>query len=133
MGSGGTRYENLSIVVTKPNGAKDTFGPRQADATGGIWQEYSPDVVGNYTMQAFYPGQNISSTNKYLPSQSEIITFTVQADPIQAPGQPPLPTEYWSRPIISINFDWGSGTQYYYVVVASARGQQIREYFSTTG
>ena len=108
MGSGGTRYENLSIVVTKPNGAKDTFGPRQADATGGIWQEYSPDVVGNYTMQAFYPGQNISSTNKYLPSQSEIITFTVQADPIQAPGQPPLPTEYWSRPIISINFDWGS-------------------------
>ncbi|MDR0371985.1 MAG: PQQ-binding-like beta-propeller repeat protein [Nitrososphaerota archaeon] len=108
MGDAGTRYEGLSIVITSPNGNKETFGPKQADSTGGIFMAYYPTVTGNYTVQAFYPGQNITNTNKYLGSESSIITFTVQEDPISTSATNPLPTEYWSRPIYSTNFDWGS-------------------------
>jgi len=107
MGTGGTRYEGMSMVITTPSGSTQTDGPKQADSTGGIWMTYYPTEVGNYTLQAFYAGQNISSTNKYLPSQSEIITFTVTEEPIPDPVRPPLPTEYWSRPITSINYEWG--------------------------
>ena len=41
-----------------------------------------------------------------MPAISEPAYFTVQEDPI--PGFPwvPLPTEYWSRPIYSTNFEW---------------------------
>ena len=108
MGTAGTRYEGLSIVITGPGGNKETFGPKAADATGGIFMTYYPTVTGNYTVQAFYPGQNITDVNKYLASESSVLTFTVQQDPIVTPGQPPLPTEYWSRPIYSTNFDWGT-------------------------
>jgi len=108
MGTAGTRFEGLSIVITAPNGNKETFGPKQADATGGIFMTYYPTVTGNFTLQAFYPGQNITSSQKYLGSESSIVTFTVQQDPIPTTGQNPLPTEYWSRPIYSTNFDWGA-------------------------
>jgi hypothetical protein len=108
MGTAGTRFEDLSIVITAPNGNKETFGPKQADATGGIFMTYYPTVTGNFTIQAFYPGQNITNVNKYLGSESSIVTFTVQQDPIPTTAQNPLPTEYWSRPIYSTNFDWGT-------------------------
>jgi hypothetical protein len=108
MGTAGTRFEGLSIVITAPNGNKETFGPKQADATGGIFMTYVPTATGNFTVQAFYPGQNITDVNKYLGSQSSVVTFTVQQDPIPTTPQNPLPTEYWSRPIYSTNFDWGS-------------------------
>jgi hypothetical protein len=108
MGNAGTRYNGLSMVVTKPSGTKDIDGPRVADATGGIWQTYIPTEVGNYTLQAFYLGENVtgSSTYKYLPSESAVLKFTITAEPRQSPSTPALPTEYWSRPIISTNFLW---------------------------
>ncbi len=108
MGTAGTRFEDLSIVITSPDGTKQTEGPKQADATGGIFMTYYPTLTGNYTVQAFYPGQNITTTNKYLGSESTIVTFTVQQEPIPTTAQNPLPTEYWSRPIYSTNFDWGA-------------------------
>ena len=81
-------------------------------------------MVGNYTMQAFYPGQvlkgynrdnpTISSSSrnligsKMLPSETEIKTLTVQQDPVTAKYvTPPLPTEYWTRPIFGTNWWWG--------------------------
>jgi hypothetical protein len=108
MGTGGTRYQNLSMVVTRPSGTKDIDGPRAADATGGIWQTYYPTEVGNYTLQAFYPGEQVSATSiyRYLPSESSVVTFAVTEEPIASPSTPPLPTEYWSRPIISTNYIW---------------------------
>ena len=108
MGTAGSRYEDLSIVITDPNGKKETFGPKQADSTGGIFMTYYPTITGNFTVQAFYPGQNITNTDRYLGSESSLVTFTVQQDPIATTGQNPLPTEYWSRPIYSTNFDWGA-------------------------
>ena len=108
MGTAGSRYEGMSIVITKPGGATETFGPRQADATGGIFTTFYATQVGEYSIQAFYPGQVISSAYTYLASQSDVITITVQEEAIPMPVSPPLPTDYWSRPIMSINFEWGA-------------------------
>ncbi|MDR1992736.1 MAG: PQQ-binding-like beta-propeller repeat protein [Nitrososphaerota archaeon] len=108
MGTAGTRYEALSIVITDPNGKNETFGPKQADSTGGIFMTYYPTITGNFTVQAFYPGQNITNADKYLGSISASVPFTVQEDPIPTSMTNPLPTEYWSRPIYSTNFDWGT-------------------------
>ena len=91
-----------------------TLGPYTSDTTGGVGGiEFTPEVTGNYTVQAFYKGQTISGTvsgttlsYNILPTQSEAVTFEVQQDPIQGNPIVPLPTEYWSRPIYATNYQW---------------------------
>ena len=111
---GASLYTDLSINLVKPDGSNQTFGPYTSDTTGGVGGiEFVPNVEGNYTVQAFYGGQVISGvsggktlTYNILPAQSETSTFQVQADPIPGSFQPPLPTEYWSRPIHATNYQW---------------------------
>jgi hypothetical protein len=116
MGTGDL-YGNLTVVVTAPDGTKQTYGPYTADPTGGIWFTIVPAQTGNYTVQAFYPGQVLTASvpqygttyvgMTYLPSSSAIATVVVQQSPIP-PGysSPPLPTQYWSRPIYATNYAW---------------------------
>jgi hypothetical protein len=112
MGAG-DRYVNLTVVIVTPTGAKTTYGPFRADSTGGIWFTYTPPTTGNYTVQAFYPGQVLTygttyNGMTYLPSESTIQSFAVQEEPIPTGySSPPLPTEYWSRPIFATNYAWG--------------------------
>ncbi len=112
---GASLYTGLTINLVKPGGTNQTYGPYVSDTTGGVGGiEFTPEVEGNYTVQAFYAGQTISGTvsgkvltYNILATQSEAVTFTVQTDPI--PGNPftPLPSEYWSRPIYATNYEWG--------------------------
>jgi hypothetical protein len=129
----GDRHEDITIVVTKPDGTTDTYGPFMADSTGGTWCSFVPTVAGNYTAQAFYPGQYLTGTNpeapelapgfdssmggaggnmdligSYVkPATSEKISFVVQEEPIEPKYvTPSLPTEYWSRPIYATNYNW---------------------------
>ena len=111
---GGSLYTGLTVDVVKPDGSKTTLGPYTSDTTGGVGGiEFTPEVTGNYTVQAFYKGQTISGvangvtlTYNILATQSDVVTFVVQDQQIQ--GQPlvPLPTEYWSRPIYATNYMW---------------------------
>jgi hypothetical protein len=111
---GASRYTDLSLTLTKPDGTNTTLGPYTSDTTGGVGGiEFVPDVTGNYTVQAFYKGQTISGTvsgvtftYNILPTQSDAITFTVQTEQIQYNPLVPLPTEYWSRPIYATNYQW---------------------------
>jgi hypothetical protein len=41
-----------------------------------------------------------------LATNSIPVPFTVQQDPITGYQTPPLPTDYWSRPIYSTNYNW---------------------------
>lgn len=129
----GDRHENVTIVVERPGGTKDTYGPFMADSTGGTWCSFVPMEAGNYTAQAFYPGQTLTGTNPLAPeiapgfdpsmggaagelhligstvkpATSEKLTFVVQDEPVLPKYvTPPLPTEYWSRPIYSTNYNW---------------------------
>jgi FOG: WD40-like repeat len=111
---GASTYTGLTLNIIKPDGSNQTLGPYTSDTTGGVGGIiFTPDVSGNYTVQAFYKGQTISGTvsgtkltYNILATQSDAITFTVQDQPIQGNPLVPLPTEYWSRPIYATNYQW---------------------------
>jgi len=103
-------FKEMSIVIVKPDGRNETFGPYDSDTTGGVGGiVFVPQVEGNYTAQAFYKGQTIRVSGvdyDIQPAMSKAVNFTVQTDPISSTPFVPLPTEYWSRPIYSTNFAW---------------------------
>ncbi|MEM2889267.1 MAG: PQQ-binding-like beta-propeller repeat protein [Candidatus Bathyarchaeia archaeon] len=138
LGGSGDRYENVTVVITRPDGGKDTLGPKRADAVGGVWLEYKPQQVGEYHVQAFYPGQHIERwvypfigtpyyvNTTYLPANSEVVTLIVQEAPIGPIYKtPPLPKEYWSRPIYATNWEWAQLGGSWFGLAAPA--------FATTG
>lgn len=121
----GDRWENMTIEVTQPDGTKQTLGPFSSDATGGIVVSYVPTTTGNYSLQAFFSGQTLTGQNprypgitdnpggligSYMqPSQSDKIKLVVKEEPASNVYQtPPLPTEYWSRPIYATNYAWAT-------------------------
>jgi len=61
---GGGVYHGLTVKVNKPDGTTQNFGPYTTDTTGGVGGiQFVPNVVGNYTAQAFYPGENMTGTD----------------------------------------------------------------------
>ncbi len=122
MGGTGDVYTGITIEITDPDGQKTTMGPYTADTTGGIGGlSFAPAKLGNYTLKAFYPGQNLThsassffgpgidySYVRELPSESETETLIVQEEKIPQYATAALPTEYWSRPINAQNYGWGA-------------------------
>jgi hypothetical protein len=119
LGGSGDMYKDITIDVVHPDGTKETLGSFTTDATGGVHVPvFVPAKTGNYTFQASYPGQHIEGWTypfmappayvnvTYSASTSQKVTLTVQAEPIPTYSSPPLPTEYWSRPIYSTNYAW---------------------------
>jgi hypothetical protein len=124
-GAGGDYYDNVTIVIIAPNGEETVMGPYLTSMAAGIQDTFVPRQVGEYTVQAFYPGQILTGTHRggstepsghnlhllgsyQMPTESEIVQLTVQEDPVTAIYQTPgLPEEYWTRPIYATNWDWG--------------------------
>jgi outer membrane protein assembly factor BamB len=123
-GTGGDRWRNLTVEVTKPNGDKQTLGPFISDPIGGGYSAFVPDQVGVYTVKFNFPGQvpsligptGVVSVNNalwdyindtFLPSTATT-TFTVQQQQIQLLPGLPLPTNYWTRPIEGQNTNWAT-------------------------
>ncbi|XES76016.1 MAG: PQQ-binding-like beta-propeller repeat protein [Candidatus Bathyarchaeia archaeon] len=121
-GTGGDRWRDLEVEVSKPDGSKEILGPFTSDPIGGGYSAYTPDQVGLYTFTFTFPGQvpsmygptGIISVNpalwdfigdNFLPS-SATTTLTVQEDPITQLPDYPLPTGYWTRPIEGQNTEW---------------------------
>jgi outer membrane protein assembly factor BamB len=122
-GAYGDRW-TWNIEVTKPDGSKETLGPFTSDPVGGGWATYTPDQVGTYSLVAIMddhvltglplpPGRTIETISgaadvgdTYLGDTSDPVILTVQEEPIEAWRETPLPTEYWERPINSMNRDW---------------------------
>ncbi len=118
LGGTGDMYTGITVEVTKPDGTKQTLGPFTSDATGGTYTTFTPNVVGNYSFKASYPGQHIEGWSyplfgppsyinvTYTGSTSSTVTLVVQEEPIPTYSSPPLPTDYWSRPIYATNYAW---------------------------
>lgn len=123
----GDMYEGVTIEVTAPDGTKTVMGPFDGGMMGAVWTTFTPTQVGEYKIQAFYPGEVLDGMNPYnrdpttqdyypelvgsklLPTQSTIETVTVQQEAISPQYlTPQLPTEYWTRPINALNWDWGA-------------------------
>jgi hypothetical protein len=138
VGGGGIRYEDITIKMTKPDGSTHTFGPLRGDPTGGTWSTWNPDQTGEYTFQAFYPGQHIQETVSamfggpttydfwYTASESVVVTVNVQEEQVEwIYNSPGVPEEYWTRPIYATNWAWaGLGGHWYGLGVPA---------FATTG
>jgi hypothetical protein len=127
IGNWGMMWHNFKVNVTTPDGVTTDLGTFSSDAVGGGWTQYVPETVGTYTFGFSFPGQVAKYENPYpypLPSgtiptfdylndtytgSSAITTLTVQEAPVQStfPGAA-LPTEYWTRPISSMNREWYS-------------------------
>jgi hypothetical protein len=125
QGAYGDRF-TFNVEITKPDGSKQTLGPLTSDPVGGGWTSYTPDQVGEYTLVAIMDDQLITGepfppewgplswgyndvNDTYLGATSDPLRahyLTVQEDQIEAWKEPPLPTEYWERPINSLNRDW---------------------------
>lgn len=126
-GSGytGDLYEGITLTITDPDGHSTTAGPYYASPVAGVVYSFTPDKIGNYTLQAHYPGQVLKGYNpgnptvssssknligsKMLASESNIKTLIVGQEAVKPIYQTPaLPTEYWMRPIYGTNWQWGN-------------------------
>ena len=112
-----TPWVGLTATVTCPNGTVLNYGPRNTDAAGTWAFSFLPDVVGNYTFQFSFPGQNVSNSNiwrpqyignTYLPATSPKVVLTVQQEAVASAPIIPLPPAYWQRPIDAQNSGWAS-------------------------
>jgi hypothetical protein len=114
----------MKLIVTTPNGDTENLGTFNSDATGGAWTQYVPDEVGVYTFKFEFPGQVVEDENPYPYPNANVIagrafvndTYTASSASTELTVQEaqieliypanPLPTEYWTRPINSMNRDW---------------------------
>jgi outer membrane protein assembly factor BamB len=122
IGAYGDRW-TFTVEVTKPDGSMETLGPFTSDPVGTAFAPYTPAQLGTYTFVAkfhehtltgepFPPGTSglyfgtpyVNDT--FLASASDPFQLTVQEDPIEAWEETPLPTEYWERPINTMNRAW---------------------------
>jgi hypothetical protein len=122
-------FTGYTVTFTKPDGTTETKGPYtsyQGDSTA--WFQYTVDQVGNWSAVFNFPGNYFPSGNYtsgqlagfssygqvfsmpsscyYTPSSSQKVTFTVQQDQVNSWPPTPLPTDYWTRPVTTMNREW---------------------------
>jgi hypothetical protein len=110
------RFHNYKLTITSPTGKvfEQNF-PTVIDTTSNQGTTFVPDEVGVYNLTFSFPGQAVNDYSHAPNSQyindtfkagSATTTMTVQEDPIPVIPYPPLPTEYWTRPIFGENAAW---------------------------
>jgi outer membrane protein assembly factor BamB len=123
----GIHWHDIEVTVTKPDGHTETIEMPDSDAVGGSWTQYVPDQIGEYTFVGHFPGQVAVEENPYpyppgfIPTGAEFMNDTYSAstskeatlivqeqEVVTAYPANPLPTEYWTRPINSMNREWYS-------------------------
>ncbi len=113
----GSRWQGVTVDITKPDGTSDTRGPFTMDAVASGFFLYPADMLGTYKFQAKFPGQTIPPyfspfglssdvPTDYAASQSPTVSVTVTTTPAPAPHDIPLPTSYWTRPVNGMNHNW---------------------------
>ncbi|MGD6850830.1 MAG: hypothetical protein ACQCN6_02075 [Candidatus Bathyarchaeia archaeon] len=105
--------QNMTLYITDPNGHKETLGPFKSDTTGGTYYTFVPDIIGNYSIYWYYPGQTLGGEgsrggwNGLItdPSTSPTAILTVQEEPIIRNAYPitPLPNAWWETPVTAQN------------------------------
>lgn len=119
VGAYGDRW-TFNVDVTKPDGTKQTLGPITSDPVGNGYTSFTPNTVGTYYIEAYFPGYTITNNNPhpsgttgqqyigdyYKPSRSTSVTLKVQQEKVQDIPPAQLPTDYWERPIEGQNREW---------------------------
>ncbi len=105
-------WEDISIVITDPDGNNETISGLRTDSTGSTYSLYQPTKVGTYTLTTYFPEQEMPVTTMVMERGMMVILegtimeastatsyLVVTEEPsAQYPGHA-LPSEYWSRPV----------------------------------
>ena len=123
---GRAAWYDIGWYLTDPAGDTETIMIERTDPVGAAWALYTPDQIGTYTLQAWFPETEKNDWNDvnqrtYLAAESAKVNFTVQEEQIQPWPETPLPTGAWSRPINSANRLW-------YAVAGNWLGDQAQMY-----
>jgi hypothetical protein len=121
---GRAAWYNVGFYVTDPEGNKETITIAKSDPVGGGYVNYTPDKIGTYTVQAWFPEtwKNTTTTQAhYSAAVSPEVTFTVQEEPISGWPESPVTDDYWNRPINQASREW-------YVLAGNWLGGQFNKY-----
>jgi outer membrane protein assembly factor BamB len=117
-------WTGITLTITKPDGTNETIKMGPSDPVGANYYIYTPNEVGEYSIQAHFPATWKNRTApistygysryKTLPAgsyyftaaDSEIATFSVREEPVSTWPNPPLATDYWMRPIAGPANTW---------------------------
>ena len=121
-------FTDYKVTFTKPDGTTYVKTINSYPADGTAWFEYAPDQVGTWTAKFEFPGgyfapgnytvpigsgtaydnytENYNQSVWYYPSETPVTNFTVQADYVLPWPSVPLPTDYWTRPVLPENREW---------------------------
>ena len=113
------------VTITKPDGTTSKVGPINSYvADGTSWFTYVPDTAGTYKFKFDAPGdyyptgryQNgVLMTNNsgslydsayYQPASTSEQSIQVQSEMLMSWPPSPLPTDYWTRPVIANFREW---------------------------
>ena len=127
LGAPGGRetWLGITLTITKPDGTIETLAAGPTDPVGAGYIIYTPTEIGNYSVQAHFPATWKNRTDvitygasnyRRLPAgsyyftaaDSVTATFNVQAEPISHWPDPPLPADYWMRPIAGPANTWSA-------------------------
>jgi len=109
-------WYNLEVEITDPNGETTVIVIPQTDLTGGTGVQFTPTMVGEYSVRTHFPEQVKDFSDSYTgpvgtlmeDAYSEPLTLVVQAEPIEYYPGHALPTEYWTRPIDGQIREWST-------------------------
>jgi hypothetical protein len=76
-------FHDFQINIIRPDGVSEDIDPFDSDATGYYPVFYTPDQVGNYSVEFLYPGEtfDVSPPVSYL-SSSNYTSIYVQEEPV---------------------------------------------------
>jgi hypothetical protein len=110
------RFHNWTLTIVAPSGKVTTqHFDTIWDTTSNQGTTFVPDEVGQYNLTLLVPRQAVNDYSHSATTQAindtyaggtALATMTVQQDPIEDIPYPPLPTEYWTRPIFGTNTAW---------------------------
>jgi len=121
---GRAAWYNEGFYVTDPEGNTETITIAKSDPVGGGYVNYTPDKIGTYTVQAWFPEtwKNTTTTQAhYSAAVSPEVTFTVQEEPISGWPESPVTDDYWTRPINQASREW-------YVLAGNWLGGSFNKY-----
>jgi hypothetical protein len=107
--TGRAGWYGIQINITHPDGETEIVDTPYSDSAGSTWLAYVPTKVGEYKIQAIFPETWKNATaNQYWYSSavSEILSFTVQEEPLPPWNESPIPNDYWTRPIYGASRNW---------------------------
>ena len=123
--SGGrAAWYDVGFYVTDPEGNTQTLTITKSDPVGGGWINYTPDKIGTYIIQAWFPEtwKNTTTTQAlYGAAVSPEVTVTVQEEQISGWPESPVTDDYWNRPINQASRDW-------YVLAGNWLGGNFNKY-----